>query len=86
MLSEVLFPGSLPFIFVGLRTSVSIAFYTLVAAELAGAFSGVVYRIDIAQQNLQIGQVMAGLLILGFMSAITDKLFSVITQRIGWWE
>jgi ABC-type nitrate/sulfonate/bicarbonate transport system permease component len=86
MLSQVLFPGSLPFIFVGLRTSVSIAFYTLVAAELAGAFSGVVYRIDIAQQNLQIGQVMAGLLILGFMSAIADKLFSVITQRIGWWE
>jgi NitT/TauT family transport system permease protein len=86
MLSQVLFPGSLPYIFVGLRTSVSIAFYTLVAAELAGAFSGIVYRIDIAQQNLQIGQVMAGLLVLGMISASADKLFDVISSRIGWWD
>lgn len=86
MLFQVMLPGSLPFIFVGLRTSVSIAFYTLVAAELAGAFSGVVYRIDIAQQNLQIGQVMGGLLILGFMSALADRLFNAITNRIAWWD
>jgi hypothetical protein len=32
---EVLLPASAPYIFVGLRTSVSISFNTLVAAELA---------------------------------------------------
>jgi NitT/TauT family transport system permease protein len=55
LLYEVIFLGALPFIFVGLRTAVSISFYTLVAAELAGAFSGIFYRIEVAQQNMQTG-------------------------------
>ena len=36
LLREVIFFGALPYIVVGLRTAVSISFYTLVAAELAG--------------------------------------------------
>lgn len=86
MLREILIPGALPYIFVGLRTSVSISFYTLVAAELAGTFSGLAYRIDIAQQNLQMGQMMGGLVMLGVISAAADKLFSVFAQKTIWWS
>ena len=52
MLQEIVFLGALPYIVVGLRTAVSISFYTLVAAELAGAFAGIVYRIEIARTEL----------------------------------
>lgn len=86
MLPEVLLPGALPYILVGLRTSVSISFYTLVAAELAGTFSGIAYRIDIAQQNLQVGQSLGGLIILGLISAIADKLFGVFSKKMVWWS
>ncbi len=86
MLREVLLPASAPYIFVGLRTSVSISFYTLVAAELAGAFAGLAYRIEIAQQNLQIGQVMAGLLMLGLISFIADRVFDWLSKRLIWWS
>ena len=86
MLREVLLPGSLPYIFVGLRTSVGISFYTLVAAELAGTFAGLAYRIDIAQQNLQMGQMMGGLVMLGVIASAADKLFSVFANRIVWWQ
>ncbi|GAA3964710.1 ABC transporter permease [Allohahella marinimesophila] len=86
MLRHVLLPGALPYIFVGLRTSVSISFYTLVAAELAGAFYGVAYRIDISHQNLQIGQMLAGLVVLGLMSATADLIFRLVSRRIAWWE
>jgi len=85
MLREVLLPASAPYIFVGLRTSVSISFYTLVAAELAGTFAGLAYRIDIAQQNLQIGQVMAGLLMLGLISFVADRAFDWLSRRLVWW-
>lgn len=85
MLREVLLPASLPYIFVGLRTAVSISFYTLVAAELAGTFSGIAYRIDIAQQNLQVGQTIGGLIILGIISAIADKSFGALSKRLVWW-
>lgn len=86
MLREILLPGALPYIFVGLRTSVGISFYTLVAAELAGTFSGLAYRIDIAQQNLQMGQMMGGLVMLGVISAAADKLFAVFAQKMVWWS
>lgn len=86
MLREILFPGALPFILVGLRTSVSISFYTLVAAELAGTFAGLAYRIDIAQQNLQMGQMLGGLVMLGIISAAADKAFSVAARRLVWWS
>lgn len=86
MLREVLLPGSLPFIFVGLRTSVSISFYTLVAAELAGTFAGIAYRIDIAQQNLQMGQMMGGLVVLGVISFAADRIFALFAQRMVWWS
>jgi ABC-type nitrate/sulfonate/bicarbonate transport system permease component len=85
MLRELLLPGALPYIFVGLRTSLSIAFYTLVAAELAGAFAGVAYRIDIAHENLRIGLMMAGLVALGGISACLDLAFEAWARRAMRW-
>lgn len=86
LLREVIFPGALPYIIVGLRTAVGISFYTLVAAELAGTFAGIVYRIDIAEQNLQTGQVMGGLVVLGALSFAADRAFASLAQRIVWWR
>jgi len=86
MLTEIVLLGAMPYIAVGLRTAVSISFYTLVAAELAGTFAGIVYRIEIAQQNLQTGQVMGGLVALGAVSFIADRGFAAATQRLVWWR
>lgn len=83
---HVLLPGARPYIFVGIRTAVSIAFYTLVAAEVAGTFAGVAYRIDVAYQNLQIGQVMGSLLMLGFISALADRAFNALSRTLVWWS
>jgi ABC-type nitrate/sulfonate/bicarbonate transport system permease component len=86
MLQEIVLLGALPYIVVGLRTAVSISFYTLVAAELAGTFVGIVYRIEIAQQNLQTGQVMGGLAALGLISFVADRLFAAVAERAVWWR
>lgn len=86
LLREVIFPGALPYIVVGLRTAVGISFYTLVAAELAGTLAGIVYRIDIAQQNLQTGKVMGGLVVLGALSFAADRAFASLAQKVVWWR
>ncbi|XUJ34809.1 ABC transporter permease [Bradyrhizobium japonicum] len=83
MLQEIVLLGALPYIVVGLRTAVSISFYTLVAAELAGAFAGIVYRIEIAQQNLQTGQVMGRLAALGLISFAADRLFRLLRNVLS---
>ena len=86
LLREIIFPGALPYIIVGLRTAVGISFYTLVAAELAGTFAGVMYRINIAEQNLQTGEVMGGLVVLGALSFAADRAFASLSQRLVWWR
>lgn len=85
LIRDVIFPSALPTIFVGLRTAVSISFYTLVAAELAGAFAGLAYRIDLAHQNMQTGQMLGGLVMLGIISAAADRGFAALSHRFVWW-
>ena len=53
---------------------------------LAGAFAGIVYRIEIAQQNMQTGQVMGGLAALGLLSFAADRSFAAISERAVWWR
>jgi ABC-type nitrate/sulfonate/bicarbonate transport system permease component len=86
LIRDVILPSALPTIFVGLRTAVSISFYTLVAAELAGAFAGLAYRIDLAHQNMQTGQMLGGLVMLGIVSAAADRGFALLSRRLVWWS
>ncbi|TCT05016.1 ABC transporter permease [Aquabacter spiritensis] len=85
LLTAVVLPCALPTIVVGLRTAIGVSFYTLVAAELAGTFAGLAYRIDIAHQNMQIGQMMGGLIMLGLISAVADRAFAGLAKRAVWW-
>ena len=86
LLWRVQLPAAAPTILVGLRTGVSIAFYTLVAAELAGSDAGIAYRMEITQQNMQIAYTLAGLVLLGIVSAAADKLFVWLSARLVHWS
>jgi NitT/TauT family transport system permease protein len=85
LIREVVLPAALPSIIAGLRTALAIAFYCLVAAEIAGAFSGVAFRLDVSHTNLQVDRMFAGLIVLGIVSAAADRLFVVLTARLFPW-
>jgi ABC-type nitrate/sulfonate/bicarbonate transport system permease component len=86
MLREVVLPGALPYIAVGLRTSVTIAFYSLVAAEVAGAFAGIAYRVNVSHQNMQTSLMIGSLLVLGLISAVADYAFDAVARRVVFWH
>ena len=86
VLLEVLLPGALPVIFVGIRTAMGVSFFTLVAAELAGAFSGIAYRLEVTQQNMQIGHMISGLILLGIVATIADWLFGLLSTKVVHWH
>jgi ABC-type nitrate/sulfonate/bicarbonate transport system permease component len=85
-LLTVQLPAAAPVIVVGLRTAVSIAFYTLVAAELAGASLGVAYRMEITQQNLQVAHTIAGMVLIGLSAAVADRAFEWCAARVVHWS
>ena len=82
---EVVFPAALPFIIAGIRTGIAIAFIMVFASELAGASSGLGYRISITQLAYRLDEMIAVLVVLGVLGAITDQLFMIGVRKLFPW-
>jgi len=84
---RVIFPSSLPMIIAGMRTGIAIAYVCLVAAEMAGAFGGIGYRIYASHMVFRVDKMMAGIMVLGLLGAITDRAFALSVRRLfPWYE
>ncbi len=67
-------PGAAGSIVAGLRTSVALAFYCLIAAEMTGALYGLAYRIEIAHLAFRVDRMIGHMLVLGILSFLADVL------------
>ncbi|OGJ57519.1 hypothetical protein A2881_03685 [Candidatus Peribacteria bacterium RIFCSPHIGHO2_01_FULL_55_13] len=83
--SRVVLPAALPFIVAGVRTAISTAFIMVFVSELAGAQSGLGYRISITQLAYRVDQMMAGLVVLALFSALCDRVFTRTVLRLFPW-
>lgn len=70
LLWEVAIPTALPFIFTGLRVSLSISWMSLVAAELLAATSGLGYMIQIARTIGRADIIVVGMLMIGVIGTV----------------
>ena len=86
LLLRVLWPASLPGVVSACRTAVGWAWTYLVVAEIAGATSGIGFRIMQAQRYVETPRVFAGIVIIGLLGMTTDLAFQVI-QRVSFrWQ
>lgn len=81
----VILPAALPFILVGLRQGIGVALIVLVAAELAGASSGVGYMIATSHQLFRVDIMFIGIATLGFLGYAIDRLFTLLQSYIFPW-
>ena len=84
-LKEVIFHSSVPFIVSGMRIGIAIAFITLVAAEMAGAFSGVGYRILTSHLVFRVDKMILGIVTLGIIGLIADKFYVIAIKNLFPW-
>jgi NitT/TauT family transport system permease protein len=82
LVRTVYIPAAAPYLFAGLRTSLAIAFFCLVAAEMAGASEGLMYRVDIAQLTFRTDRMLEGIVLLGTLSACLDGLLMLSLRRL----
>jgi ABC-type nitrate/sulfonate/bicarbonate transport system permease component len=84
-LKEVILPSALPFIIVGVRLGISMAFIALVAAEMAGSFSGIGYRISASHFIFRVDKMIAGIVMLGATCFLADRVYLLaIKRRFPW--
>lgn len=83
---KVVIPSSLPFILVGMRLGMASSLTTLIAAELTGAQVGLGQMIQEASMYFKMDVVLLGILIIGIVGTILDKLISVLENILTSWQ
>jgi ABC-type nitrate/sulfonate/bicarbonate transport system permease component len=81
----VILPAALPFILVGLRQGIGIALIVLVAAELAGASSGVGFMIATSHQLFRVDIMFIGIATLGALGYLVDRGFTRLQSYLFPW-
>jgi sulfonate transport system permease protein len=82
----VLFPFSLPFLFVGLRQSMGVGWLVVVGAELMGASSGIGYMLNDGEMTGRPQLIMACMIIFAVSGKTTDLIIAAISRRVLSWQ
>lgn len=83
ILWQILWPSAIPQIWTGMRIAIGMAWASVVAAELVAANTGVGQLIMNASQLDQTQRVFVGLLVLGTLGLLTDRVVTALVTRVG---
>jgi len=83
---NIYFPSAIPSIFVGLKLSLGISWSIVVAAELIASTSGIGYRINDARSLMQSDVVIVGMIVIGAIGIMMDRILAIISKKITPWE
>ena len=83
---EVILPGALPSILVGLRFSLGLMWVLLIVAETISAQSGIGYMTMNAREFLQTDVVLVGVLLYAFLGKLADLIARGLERRFLRWN
>lgn len=81
LLSKIIFPSSLPYIVIGFRLALGLAWVVLVPAEFLGISSGLGYSINDARDTLEYDRLLALVVTIGCIGLCLDSTVQMIEKR-----
>ena len=85
VIRRVLLPATMPAILDAMRLILGWAWTYVVVAELIGADSGIGYTIIQSQRMLRTGNIIVGILAIGFLGLISDYIFKWLHHKLFPW-
>ena len=79
-------PSAMPMVFTGVRTALSSAWSTLVAAEMLAARAGLGYMLQSGRNVARADIVVTGMLTIGVLGALMSLLLSAVEKRALKWR
>lgn len=79
----VTLPASAPYVFSGMRIAMGNSFMTIVVAEILAAQEGLGYLVNRGLILLNTATVFAGIIALGILGFLTDRVFQWLIRRFG---
>jgi sulfonate transport system permease protein len=86
LITQIVLPGALPQILVGLRQSLGVAWLALVVAEQVNANAGLGFMISQATQFLRNDVIIVALLVYCALGLLTDALVRLLERRALRWR
>ena len=86
LITQIVLPGALPQILVGLRQSLGVAWLALVVAEQVNANAGLGFMISQATQFLRNDVIIVALLVYCGLGLVTDALVRLLERRALRWR
>jgi len=83
---DIMIPSSFPFILVAARLGMASSLTTLIAAELTGTTFGLGARIQGAQQFMDTSVVLLGIVTIGIIGYVLDKLLLLAEKKLTKWK
>jgi ABC-type nitrate/sulfonate/bicarbonate transport system permease component len=83
---HVMLPAALPQIVGGMRTSLSLGFILVVISEMVAATSGIGYFVLQAQRTYELGNMWAGMILLGLLGYLVNVAFVLVERRVLRWH
>ena len=80
---RVILPSAVPDILVGMRTSLGYSWRAIIGAEMVAASTGLGHMILFAQQMSRTDKVIVGILVIGAVGCITDRLLGWMIRRFA---
>lgn len=84
--TRIVFPASVPMIMTGIRISIGIAWFVIVAAEMVGAPSGIGYFIWNEWNNLQLASMIVAIVLIGLVGLALDSALAWAGQKLSFRE
>lgn len=83
---DIMIPSAFPYILVGARLGMAASLTTLIAAEMTGTIFGLGARIQGAQQFMDTSVVLLGIVTIGVIGYILDKLLLLAEKKLTKWK
>jgi ABC-type nitrate/sulfonate/bicarbonate transport system permease component len=83
---RVYFPAALPSIMAGLRIAVSIGLILVVVSEFVGEGNGLGHYLLVQRSTFAVPEMYAGILFLGLLGYVLNRLFLVVERRVLAWH
>lgn len=83
---DVILRSAVPFIVVGARLGMGMAFIVLVAAELIASSEGLGYLINDARYNFRTDIVFLGMVVIGILGILLNKILVMTERRLLRWR
>jgi nitrate/nitrite transport system permease protein len=82
----IILPASVPMILTGMRISIGIAWFVIVAAEMVSGQNGIGFFVWNEWNNLQIASMIVAILLIGSVGLLLDQMLAFVMRQLSFRE